>query len=110
MARLGKQIDVPDFDGDWGNYRKWFDEQLAKYTKTVASDATDLTGALVKFPRADGYAYYVVSKHSPLTLSHIPIGDAWEALDATIRGTREADIRLQLKQAEFWASRATVGH
>lgn len=108
MARLGKDIDSVDFTGEWSNYRAWFDETIKKHSKEVASDATDLTGALVKFPIADGYAYYVVTKHSPLTLSHLPIGDAYRAHAATIRGFREADVRQQLKQAEFWRSREVV--
>lgn len=37
----------------------------------------EVVGVVLQFPVADGYAIYRVSKASPLTLEHIPYGDAW---------------------------------
>lgn len=99
MAKEGTPIQVNDYDfskSGWENYGKWFDDTLNSLTKNKDPNANDLTGSIVKFPYADGYAYYRVSKHRPLTLSVILIGDAWQALSATIRGTTEQDIRDQL--------------
>ena len=42
---------------------------------------------------ADGRAMYYVRSERPLVLAHIPIGDAYQAPGAHIRGLRLADIR-----------------
>jgi hypothetical protein len=34
-------------------------------------------GELVSFPYADGYAMYVVVALKPVSLIHVPLGDAW---------------------------------
>lgn len=106
MARQGKPIEVVDYDFSkgWGGYGAWHDAQLAALTTNTDSKAADLTGSLVRFPRADGHAYYVVTKHKPLTLSCVLLGDAWEAAPETIRGTREEDVRDQLRRQEILAS------
>ena len=39
----------------------------------------------------------MVKSPNPLTLVHVPYGDAYQASAATIRGLREADVRHQLK-------------
>lgn len=106
MAKQGNPIDVPDFNGDWGKYRDWFDEQLKAHTKPVKSTDADLTGALLQWQRADGYAYYVVTKNKPLTISHLPLGDAWTVEAALIRGLTEADVREQLRRREAWEALA----
>lgn len=100
MAKQGNPIDVPDFNGDWGKYRDWHEEQIKAHTKPVKSTDADLTGALLQWQRADGYALYVVTKHSPLTISHLPIGDAYSVEPALIRGLREADVREQIRRHE----------
>ena len=112
MAREGNPIQVDDYDfskNGWDNYGKWFDDTINSLTKNKDPNAKDLTGSVVQFPYADGYAYYQVTKHRPLTLSVILIGDAWQALPATIRGTTEKDIRDQLfyamQQEKFWSKR-----
>lgn len=60
----------------------------------------DLTGALVRIPHADSYAQYVVIKNSPLTIQHIPFGDAWNAYPATLRGLNRQDILDGLARAK----------
>jgi hypothetical protein len=103
MARKGTPIEVKDYDfaNGWENYSKWLNEEIAKLQKNKDPDAKDLTGSLVKYPQGDGYAYYVVTKHSPLTLSLVLIGDAWELPDAHLRGLRESDIRQQLRSKQM---------
>jgi hypothetical protein len=56
-----------------------------------------LKGAIVSFPYADGRAMYLVRTESPLTLQHIPYGDAWQIPDAHIRGLRLEDIRKMVE-------------
>lgn len=104
MAREGKQIVVDAFGGEFGkDYGRWFDEQLAKFATNEDPEAEDLTGSLLRWQRADGYAYYVVTKHRPLTLSHLHIGDAWTIEPALIRGLRADDVRDQLERARGWS-------
>jgi len=57
----------------------------------VDIDGGEVVGILLAFPVADGYAHYRVSKASPLTLQHVPYGDAWRISAAHIRGLRKAD-------------------
>lgn len=52
-----------------------------------------LVGAIVSFPVGDGGAYYIVTKDKPLTLAHIPFGDAYHAMWPTIKGVTAAWIR-----------------
>lgn len=104
MAREGTPIQVEDYDfskNGWDKYRDWYDSQIASLEKNTDPEAKDLTGSIVRFPVADGYAVYVVTKHRPLTLSVVFIGDSYQALPATIRGTTEAEIRQQLRIQEF---------
>jgi len=58
----------------------------------VDVDLGDVVGLLLTFPVADGHAFYRVSKASPLTLQHVPFGDAWRVPPAHIRGLRRQDI------------------
>jgi hypothetical protein len=56
------------------------------------------------FPVGDGYAYYVVSNWTPLTLSHVPFGDCWKIPDSMIRGLRIIDVRRQLQKQKVLVS------
>jgi len=56
------------------------------------SDKANFVGKLLYFPYADGKAVYLVLGAQPLTLAHIPIGDAWQIPDAHIRGLRRQDV------------------
>ncbi len=101
MAKLDPNpASFPSFDESGF---KGQEEALEKlYATSAAIDFTnpkaDLTGAVVKFPIADGYAVYVVSKNSPLTVQHVPFGDAWQIYAPTIRGLNRADILEQLRR------------
>lgn len=46
----------------------------------------DIKGAILTFPVADGYAYYIVTNDKPLTVQNIPFGDAWAVAGVTIKG------------------------
>jgi hypothetical protein len=43
-----------------------------------ANGSGDLCGEIVCEGVGDGYAQYMVFKSKPLTLIHLPIGDAWD--------------------------------
>ena len=58
----------------------------------------EIVGAILRFPCADGYAMYRVSKEKPLTLQHIPYGDRWQVDPALIRGLRRVDVERMVEQ------------
>lgn len=103
MAKL-MQDPYPGFEMD---YSKKFSEELDRVnalmddliSKQPDCDAKDLTGSLLRFPRADGYAHYIVKQHKPLTLQHIPFLDSWTVEYATIRGLNISDVRKQVRGA-----------
>lgn len=63
-----------------------------------------LTGEVVRFPIADGYAQYMVADAN--TLIHLPLGDAWQIPGPHARGLRISDIKAMVerdrKRAELW--------
>ena len=76
-------------------YLRRTDEALAELEREsgrVDIEAGEVVGLVVKFPVADGHAVYRVSRASPLTLQHVPFGDAWRVPPAHIRGLRKSDI------------------
>lgn len=113
MARLSKKQHPGNwgFDGDSVEYFartdklfKEIQENSLKVARRVAGAhySEDATGFVMQFPVADGRAYYLVTKETPLTLQHIPIGDAWQIPPAHLRGITIADVYQQIKQRLFW--------
>ena len=108
------KLDATPYPGDWdfpaGLRGKELTAAFAKIDRQFAalterqprSTAKSLVGAMLRFPRGDGYAHYVVVKDKPLTLQHIPVGDAWRVEDCTLRGINVTDVRRQLRWSEFW--------
>jgi len=78
-------------DEDWRSYYDRMDEELQRLTDE---------GVIVKFPYADGFAFYQIVSEKPLKLKHIPCGDAWELDYSHIRGLRLPDIKARLKQEQ----------
>lgn len=76
------------------------EEENATFAKMRATSAAinyrnpnaDLTGAILEFPAADGYATYVVTKNSPLTLQHIQYCDGYTIPAAHVRGLERSDV------------------
>ncbi len=100
MARLAAK----PVEGEWGmkagegvdDYLRRTDAMFKALTDAAAAVLEGGTvGVLLSFPVADGCATYRVSKESPLTLEHVPHGDAWRIPDAHIRGIRKADVLNQ---------------
>jgi hypothetical protein len=103
MARLSARSH-PDFERREGES---FEAHLARTQVALekllaASDALpegELQGALLKFPVADGYAWYEVVKVKPLTLRHINFCDGYQAPAPLLRGLRVADVFEQVNFA-----------
>lgn len=107
MAKLAsKSFAFPEIGaGDFREVMKSQDEAFKKLSD--ASDAIDfnnpkasLKGAILQWPRADGYAVYIVTEDKPLTIAHVPYGDAWSVEPALIRGLTRADVVQQLRQTK----------
>jgi hypothetical protein len=103
MARLGPQIVIPHnrrlWDQDVNAALAAEEAKINKIREAVrASNPGDLVGKELTFPRGDGQARYMVVKQSPLTLSHIHVGDAWTVEDALIRGLRVSDVRDRVER------------
>lgn len=106
MATLHEQ----PYPGDWEFHPG---EDFSEYRRRIdVLFASTPTNQVIRFPWADGHAYYYVYSETPLTLQHIPYGDAWHVHDATIRGLRLSDIKKMIlaEQAlhSFFGDRNTV--
>lgn len=111
MAKLdGKVSGFEKLEGEaysalWKRHDKMV-RDLAGRSASLDPDGPSLVGALIRFSVADGYALYVVSKDSPLTLRHVPYGDAYEAHPATVRGVTAETVRGELRQQRALAESA----
>ena len=65
--------------------------------KSASLPPGQVVGAVLSWPVADGSAYYLVTKDKPLTLQHIPCGDAWKVDPILIRGLRRDDVTRMLE-------------
>jgi len=103
MAQLDKHPAPGDFSFRPDEpFDAYFNRTSAEFKKL--SDVSDnlkpgeIVGAILRFPCADGYAVYRVSKEKPLTLQHVPFGDAWQVDPALVRGLRRADVERMVEQ------------
>jgi hypothetical protein len=88
--------------------RTMMDPQTAEINRLQAlSDAIDcnnpkanLKGALLRWQRADGYAYYIVTQNSPLTVAHIDFCDGYGVEAPLLRALNRADILGMLRQTK----------
>jgi len=89
-------------DGDW--MARWKNEQAALAKLERQADALpegEVVGAVLHFPVADGSACYLVTKARPLTVQHIPFGDAWHADPALLRGLNLTDVKQRIKRSRW---------
>lgn len=85
-----------DLDGLVKAEDEWV-EKLAGFCRKHSNSRSDLIGEVIRFPRADGYAMYMVYKLRPLTLIHLPVGDAWRIEEFAERGLRLEDVRQKIE-------------
>ena len=79
--------------------------ELERESRGVDIEAGEVVGLVATFPVADGHAVYRVSKASPLTLQHVPFGDAWRAHPALVRGLHKSDILAGERSARMLSRR-----
>lgn len=101
-------VTVPDF-GDTltdGRYdMKKDDANIARFIEELKQRLIEmgytgkLTGNVVRFPIADGYAQYMVAESPKKTvLIHLPIHDAWNIPEAHARGLLKSDIAYMVER------------
>ena len=95
MAKLGAPW--PWKDVDWHD-SDWLAKQDAQF-KEIEGQCL----GIYRTPVADGHAVYAVTSIKPLTLRHIPVGDAWHAHPALIRGLRAEDVKELWGREKRWA-------
>jgi hypothetical protein len=92
------EIVLDDFrTGAWETKENDYIERLA--TEAKKNGTSNLLGEVIRFPRGDGYAQYLVWRTKPLQLIWLELGDAWQVEPALIRGLRVADVREQVERA-----------
>jgi hypothetical protein len=57
-----------------------------------------LVGETVRWPRADGYAVYMIVRQEPLMLAHVNICDGYSIESALIRGLTLTDVRKMVER------------
>ena len=116
MAQLKKTSLKPEFDWDafkdaegrmdWQAHYRATDEWVEKIQREAREKKEgDVVGTIMRYPRADGYAQYLVVSQKPLMLQHLEIMDAWHADYTSIRGTRIDDVRAQVERNKLFAKR-----
>lgn len=80
--------------------REW-EERLKQWARD--NGRGELRGEEVRWPVADGYARYVVYTEQPLSLIHIPTGDAWDIDEIMERGLNLDDIRQNVSRQRAMA-------
>jgi hypothetical protein len=91
----------------------WRERETAKIAAWAADFRAkhegDTVGEVLRWPRADSHAEYMVVSESPLKLIHMSICDAWTIEPALIRGLRLTDVRAMVEREramrELFASR-----
>lgn len=78
---------------DWEKKMKDEHEALENLLRVSSKLKPDqVVGAVLRWPRGDGYAFYIVTKEKPLTLQWVPYSDAWQVETALIKGLSKADV------------------
>lgn len=101
MAKVFRSpIPAPEF-----NIETWQADEAA-YIQAVKdlipkAHKGEFVGEVIRFPKGDGYARYLVWSQSPLELIWLEIGDKWQADIATLRGLRLSDVETQVRRNRF---------
>lgn len=105
--RPPEEIKFPSFNEFFDEDGKFDYEKQRKaendYIQTLAAEArlngnSELLGEVVRWPRGDGYAMYMVWNTKPLELIHLEIGDCWTVEEPLIRGLQINDVKQMIKQ------------
>lgn len=86
--------------GDWEKHQSAEAEYIKKVQAWALKNGSgNLCGEIFRYPVGDGCAQYVVLKSSPLTLIHLPVGDAWHIPAVVARGLRLQDLKDDIQRS-----------
>jgi hypothetical protein len=102
MAKVFRApIDPPVYNhGTWQQDEEKYLAGLAAAARKHCPGGAPLVGELLRWPRGDGYALYMVWDINPLTLIWIEIGDAWSVEAALIRGLTLTEVRAMVRSEQ----------
>jgi hypothetical protein len=89
-----EELPSEDFNAWWDRTGKVLAELQATSNGLPEGE---YVGAILAFPIGDGYALYLVQDTSPLTIQHIPYGDAYRIPGAHVNGLDMNDVMVQVK-------------
>jgi hypothetical protein len=94
----------PDKPEDWRAHMEEQDAALKKIEEASkkALETNDPIGFIMSFSVADGKALYRVASIKPLSLEHVPYGDAYQVPPAMIRGINITEVRQAMERARIW--------
>jgi hypothetical protein len=87
----------PDGSSPWAEKEAEYIARLKAAAQALNGNG-DLIGEVIRFPRADGYAQYMVWSEKPLQLIWLELGDAWDIDKITERGLRLSDVRAMVER------------
>jgi hypothetical protein len=96
-APVGYEPPVITYDAGWREQEAEYLARLKAAAQAFSGNG-DLIGEIIRFPRADGYAQYMVWSTKPLKLIWIELGDAWDIDKVTERGLRLSDVREMVER------------
>lgn len=107
---LEKDFELPEYDMSLDV--PW-DEQPQEMVLNELTETSnnlpegEIVGAVLKFPVADGHAFYLVTDDDPLMVQYIMYGDCYYVHPALIRGLEREDVLHQLADRKWWNDMAT---
>ena len=89
-----------DFTRPFREYEKQEEKNVNHWVDHFRSvnPEQELVGEILSWPRADGYAQYMIINEKPFTIAHLNIGDAWHVEGALIRGLRLEEARQMVER------------
>ena len=92
--------------GDYFEACQQWTDRLAEWCRANTDVEDELIGHVYTSPVADGKAMYMVCEVRPLTLIHLPLGDAWTLPPPHERGLTVSDVRKHKKFEDVWRKEA----
>jgi hypothetical protein len=98
--------ELPWVEPDYKNYDYRAEQKReAEYTEKLkewlrARYTGDLVGEIIRTSVADGYAQYMIEKHRPFALIHLPFGDKYSAGKIWEKGCTLKDAREMVERSK----------
>ena len=87
----------PQYLNEWEKLDNQYKVDLKKYIMSMGYKGKNV-GEIVRFAVADGYAEYMVVSMRPLSLIHIPLGDAYEFPYVHLLNAKEINKKIDTQK------------